>query len=395
MNFDINNVKPGMVLDKPIIGLNTTMLNTGMVLTTTIIKRLKKLGIKTINISLPYNKSSYYIYNQNVETTIDKDLINKTRNALVNFDIKNILDNSKNIVSTIINSQDFKYDLSEYKKNDDIFSHSIRVASFSIILAKIYNEYLNNIIPDSNARQKYMIDLNTISTAALLHDIGKICKNDEMLKKITDIPDNLKSHFKGIMDTPLDKYDDNFYSIYSYSLLNEKQDIIPDIKLMILLSGETENEKGPLKAPISYTQNRYNFVFGAKIIHLCDMYDRALKNCIENNESLENVIAKLSQEAMTGGVNKELENLFINNVPFYSVGTKVKLSNGSYAIVKESFVGRYDTYRPIVLTKPDYKEIDLRNETTITIKEICSNDTSFQDLVDHQIYDMQKKSRGR
>ena len=122
----------------------------------------------------------------------------------------------------------------------------------------------------------------------------------------------------------------------------------------------------------------------AKIIFLCNLYDSLLLNTISNNENLENVSSLLEAFIANGLVNNTLGNLFINNIPLYSVGVRVELSNGEYATVVERFNGK-DSSKPIVetLTNPPFipEVIDLRKITNITIKRIVAS----SELLDEKI----------
>ena len=189
----------------------------------------------------------------------------------------------------------------------------------------------------------------------------------------------------------MNNYSDEFSAIYSYLLLCNNKVISPDIKMMILLSNESDNGKGPLELPEKTLNSRQNFVFGAKIIKLCSMYDEELEQIISQNESLENISSKLDFNAVNNVVNNELEELFIEHVPLYSKGVKVKLSNDKYAIVEESFYGRMFVSKPLVRTIPDNEFIDLRNELSLTIEEICKEEISFLEIVNKQLNGMEEE----
>lgn len=111
-----------------------------------------------------------------------------------------------------------------------------------------------------------------------------------------------------------------------------------------------------------------------------------MKRTIEQDNSLEEIASELGYYAQNGIVSSEVEQLLINNLPLYPVGTKLKLSSGEFAIVKESFTGPYNTYKPIVSTLNfPRKTIDLRDATNVTITSISSKQNLFKDLIRNQI----------
>ena len=124
------------------------------------------------------------ILDKGINTTIPSSLAENSKESIRNFDTIKIISNAKEMTRAIIESKEFKYNLSEYKQMSDIFSHSVRVAAFSVLLAKHYNDTLENVIQDEKSLEKTKIDLEAIAAAAMMHDIGKICKDESVLQKI-------------------------------------------------------------------------------------------------------------------------------------------------------------------------------------------------------------------
>lgn len=399
MKVSVNELTPGMVLKKPIIGNNGTLiLKEGTVLTEEIIEKIRKMkNIKFIEID------TQQILNdeQGVQETVNASLKNDTKDSLKKFledpsslNMEDVKKNTKKIVEAIKRVDEkelFKYNLQSYKKEGDIYSHSVRVTCFSVILAKIYNRHLRTVRPSKQS----LINLEEIAIAGVLHDIGSICNKNGKLDKITEIAniETISKYWPGIKDTPLDRYDKEYSSVYSYSIIGNTPNISAKAKLMILLSNEPELYDGCLKIPDNEKRQRRDYIYAGKIIHVCDIYDKAMKQAIEQNRSLEEIVSELGYYARNGLINDEIEQLLINNVPLYPVGTKVELSSGKKAVVKECFCGNYDSYKPIVRTIPFPGEvIDLRDETTTTIKCINNEENTFDDIVGKQISEMRKSS---
>lgn len=109
-----------------------------------------------------------------------------------------------------------------------------------------------------------------------------------------------------------------------------------------------------------------------------------MNKTIEKGASLEEVVSAIGYYAQNSIINSKIEQLLINNLPLYPIGTKVKLSNGKSAIVKKSFVGPYDSYKPVVRTF-NGEEINLKETTSITIKSIMDTQELCKNLLGYQI----------
>lgn len=389
MEINFNELLVGMVLEEPLYrNDNTLILQKGTILTERMIHRLKNLknsGFFDGVIEVNAEQAQKLLYDRKeTPETISSELRNSTATTLEEFfenpDSSNIQDlkkRSSEIASVVESCDSFKYDLENYQNNTELYAHSVRVACFSAILAKAYNTRIKSLFPSTYSDN--IINLQDITTAALLQDLGKTCKNSKTFDTITRIPGivSLQTSFPGILDTPLDKYDEKYFSVYSYCMVASMNQLNTISKFMILLSNEPDSENGCLKVPFKLSKSRSPSMYGAKIIHLCDIYDNAMQNAIAKNSSLEEVVSELEFDAQNSIVNSVVEQLFINTIPIYPVDTRVKLSTGEYAIVKENFKNRYDSYKPVVRTVPfPGRIIDLRNKktTTITIDSVVSKD---------------------
>lgn len=295
MKLNIDELIPGMILEQPINRSDGTLvLKEGSVLTARKIIQLKTL--KNIEYVTIDSSKAYEVVNaQKIKETVSLqtkfktvEALKKLSNELNDSNIQNVKANTKEIVKNINDDTiGFNYDLESYMDKEDIQAHSVRVACFSIVLAKIYNNELKRSYP--NIEKKDLIDLEDIAIAALLHDMGVICKDSKKLNEIKEIPklENIEKLFPGIKDTPLDKYDERYNSVYSYCLVGNTREISNRAKNMILLSNEPESEKGCLKVPFRINSQRHPAIFGGKIIRTCDIYDKVMNKTIEQGASLE------------------------------------------------------------------------------------------------------------
>ena len=154
---------------------------------------------------------------------------------------------------------------------------------------------------------------------------------------------------------------------------------------MALLVDENDIEKGPLQATKEFMNKKHSYFTAAKMIRLCSFYDDILKLIIENDYTLENVPALLEAFGARKILDKDLTQLFINHIPLYSVGIKVKLSDGRLAVVVKTFTEHLNNYKPIVRVIPTNELIDLRKTNSLTISQICSEEIAYDELVASQI----------
>jgi len=389
MGINVDELMEGMVLEKNIRRRDGALIvNKGTILTPRIIERLRNLSG---HINFEGNEATDM---DEVKETVEESLRKDTENCLNDFfnnpteaKIQKIKDNADEIVEKTTQTNDPQYDLNAYAEQENgPASHAVRVAFFSILLAKIYNDSLQI----SNKQES--INLQDVAVAALLQDAGTMYKDDNRLNTLTEIPNikGMEQLFPGIKETPLDHYDERYTPVYSYCAVADKNNISNSAKLMILLSKEPENGKGPLKMPASISSRRNSILFGAKIINVCSVYDNAMKRAIDNNTSLEDVVAELWQYAINGSISNEMKELLINKVKLYPYRTRVLLSNGEVATVETSRFGQYDSYKPVVRTCGfPRRRIDLKENLNTTIKSVVSKD-KFKDLVEQQIEDMKK-----
>ena len=395
MRVHVSKVKVGMkVSDNVYSNQGSLIIPKAKELTSRDLELIYKFGIKYINLDIREKEQI-----KTISSYLRNDLSRTLEGIMDNLDgtnVKKVKFQVNQIVESIKNDETFHYDLQPYFNDKKRYDHSVRVACFSIVLSKLHNNRLQTLYPSSCS--KYLVNLQDVAMAAVFHDIGKTCNKDGQLDKITEISgiERLAEAFPGIKDTPLDRYDDRYSSVYGYSVLSNIEDISNFSKRMVLLSNEPESENGPLKISLSYNQISLPYMDGAKIIHFCNDYDRAMEEAIEGKKSLEQVATKLAYLVHIGEISGELYQLFVNNIPLYPIGTKVKLSTGESAIVRESFIGPNDIYRPIVRVEDSGMVIDLRDRKSITIESVISDREKLQKKqVDTVVEDIGNKGYDR
>ncbi len=386
MVVNVRNLMVGMVLAAAIMTKDGKLLGKpGLVLDERKIELIKNRQDEIEFIEIEGEETTISVASINQA----KDSLRNVKNSLSISDVNDMKDAMNTIANEISKNEDaFESNILSYMHEIDTFAHPVRVACLSMVIAELYNKDLKTNNP--NIDEKSLINLEDIAMAAVLHNIGEDYKEQNKFNKITKIVnvniDRLGQHFPGIKDTPLDKYDEKYSSVYSCSIASGMKNISGNTKMMMLLSNEPETGEGCLKLSPEFSKRKDPNIYGAKIIHMCDLYDKLLKETIDGEKaSLENVISLIEYYSINGEINREVEQLLINNVKLYPKYTQVLLSTGEIAEVRKSFLGdEQDAYKPIVWTvAPPRRSIDLRYARNITIKSIIGKKNS--DLMRQQI----------
>lgn len=410
----VDNLREGWVIAENVYFDNRILIKAGVVLTNSIIDKLKQRLQED-------NKRVHFIYvtsdnkkelleeskkqeafrnhilkcDYDIPNYISKDIEIETFNSLktsyvssgkeLNDTLKIINNCLSKIILTMQANPNFSFSLGQYKdslKENALYEHSYRVAQFSIMLANIYN----NTVADPNKK----INLYSIGTAALLHDYGVSFSDNQRMKSLSSyqLSNNFMEHYPTIpKDLLQNPYNPKYRTVYSYSFFKN----LLDNSTLNMILWSSESELGNINMGLKNDKPGPIYT-AAKIIFLCNLYDSLIYDTINNNTSLENVSEKMKQMDKCGSINHELFELFINNIPLYSIGVRVLLSTGEYATVVETFKGKDYIAKPIVKTitsdPNESKIIDLRTTTNITISIVGSNETitdKINSITDQQL----------
>ena len=435
-NIDIDSIEVGSILKEPIMDDRTgaLLVAAGTIVNKSIKEKLKNIGITTIEAELITTKTQ----DDNDNKIVSENLRNKTVQTLTkaqeqilhggSANMVGILENAKELTSFVLENNNSGNDLTSYLYKKDVISHAERVSRYAVNLARIYNnrrieiaksklqpnmrlEKLKEVIKSFQAE---LIDLEALSIAALFHDIGINCKDKratlEQIKNKRKVLEYLKSVYPAIDDSIFDEYKQEFSSVYSYFLMSDivfpkekkKKGFSSDVKRMIFYSGEGEtSDKSPINVPTEMLKQRIGYIYGAKVIHLCDLYDKQLTRAIDSKIPFEEIVSLLGYYGQNGFVNNELEMDFITHFPFYPEGTLVRLSNGLNAVVVGERTGHTFACRPIVRLSGTNQLVDLAEDNSITILYIipnlkyCDDKEIFQNLVNDQISSLQNVYNGK
>ncbi len=360
MKLCIKRVKTGMVLSEAVYGASKVypLIPAGEVLTEEFINKLKRNGIDYVQIR----------FQKELNETLSDDLQDSLAESLMKFEVKDIIDNAKQMVTSILNTKYLSFSLSKYyieaEEKTDIFKHSVNVAAFAVAIGKVYNQSLNT--------ESAKVNLDTLAVSAMMHDIGKLCRDEAIFKDIDKVALR-KDIFPNYSDDVYLSFDEHNSPIYGYAMLNNLSNLSSVVKLSVLLQGENELGEGILGVNSNFMQNNHNSsVVISKIINVADWYERLIEVIIKLGMSPSNVIEMMNQQKVTGRVSKTFTDILLKSVPIYSVGCLVVLSNGK--IAKVTALNDYALDKPVVTDVETNEVYDLLNIRNVTITKVVEID---------------------
>ena len=332
----IEDAKPGMYLAYDLYdSQGRTIIGGGCELTENYIKRLSEYGFAAVYIDDDISEDI------KIETVIPPELRQAGEQYVKACDIDKIADVARQIVASILPEGRVSLDMADLRSYDDYtYAHSVNVAVLCCVLG---------IGLEMSER-----DLEYITTAALLHDLGKLTIPKDILNK----PGRLSPEEYALIKT---------HPVKSYELLSDNYGISAHVKQAVLLHHENYDGSGYPHG--LYGDEQSIFV---RVLHVCDVYDALTSNRPYKAGYCPSEAAEYLMGACGIMFDKYVVEKFLQLVPMYPKGTVVKLSNGKKAIVVDNTDGR--NLRPIVRTIDVGQDIDLSDRLNLNIT-ILPNDT--------------------
>ncbi len=325
----INSVKENAILATPIFNeKGDILLNANVVLKRSYINRLARMGY-----------SGLYIYDEiskdiELQELLPENLRIETVKSLktLNLDACRVLAHS--IVDELLKQSSISVDMICVASFDTAtYIHSINVAVLSVIIG------IGSGMGDKH--------LKLLSEAALLHDIGKLGVNLEILNKKGTLTEEEMSIMRS-------------HPTEGYNMVKDNMNISAVVKNAILSHHENEDGSGYPRGLIAEQIHPF-----AKIIHVCDVYDalianRVYREAVNPAEAIEYLMSHCWTLFDSNYVKKLLE-----YISPYPTGITIELSNGKHAIVTQQ--STENRVRPKVRVIETKEEIDLMVVLNLTI----------------------------
>ena len=248
------------------------------------------------------------------------------------------------IVDSIMHEDNVMINMMDIRTHDDYtYSHSLNVGVLSAVIGTVLKL----------TRQ----DLFELTMGAVLHDIGKLFVDKEVLNKPTSLTNEEFDHIKQ-------------HSELGFNFILNDDNIPESSKIAVLQHHEAYNGTGYPKGVIGKEIDLF-----ARIICVADSYDaltsdRPYRKAMLPSDAVEFIMSEYGTK-----FDPDVVSATIEKIAPYPAGTCVKLSNGDDAIVIENHENAI--LRPIVrlLNKDEDIKIDLahdRDSYKITITDIVN-----------------------
>ncbi|MEG0806014.1 MAG: HD domain-containing protein [Lachnospiraceae bacterium] len=329
--LNLKNLRPGMVLAKPIIGDNgSVLLRENNTLSETTLRRIVDMGFQGAYINEPAFDDVI------VDNIIDDDLRLNAFLSLKQQNIQEAVHCAKDIVRELKYKEVLKLDLMDIKndKNYD-YKHCISVCIFSTVLG---------VSLELNEEQ-----LGNLAVAGLLHDIGKF-----------EINETVRFSQNRFNKSDMDEM--KRHPIISYELLKDYPFVSSISRNAILFHHENMDGSG------YYNVEEDKLGLFPRILRVVDVYDSltALKKYRPASSPSDAI------EYLMGHINtlfdSRIVRLFMSRFPLYPVGFTVLLSNGTPAVIVNNSI---NSMRPCIRLF-DGTNIDLSSDPhyrSVTITE--------------------------
>ncbi|HZJ84333.1 MAG TPA: HD-GYP domain-containing protein [Syntrophomonadaceae bacterium] len=346
--LSVLRLEEGMVVARTVYdGDARVLLHAGIILDKIYIKRLQELGINSIYVKDPLI-NDIVIPEPISETTriqtikvIKDNFTNLESNRKLN--IKAVKTLVENILDELLQNYNLLIHLTDIRTYDDYtFAHSVNVCILSIMtgITLGYHD----------------LKLRELGLGALLHDVGKVRIDKEILNKPDDLTrkeyDEIKKH-----------------PAYGFEILRQYQDI-PLLSAHVAYQHHERWDGNGYPRKLKGSEiHEYARIVAAADIYDALLADRPYRPAYSINQALI-VLKRLAGTYL----DKEVVTALISNIAIYPIGTIVELNTGDVAVVVD--VNKEYPNRPVLkviyhkrthrLATPH--EIDLSKLTTVVIK---------------------------
>jgi len=356
----VNCITQETTLAKTIYNSNgNILLRNGTTLTTSLLEKVKAAGVTTVYIDDGYSdveiedvikpelrhaavktiKETFKTIEQDIASKMDAGLeLNKRLKVKVmNKYLESLKGVSDSIIEDILKSHNLLINVIDIKHlGDYAYEHALNVAILSLITG-------------IELRMKKH-DLYTLFTGAILHDLGKVFIDQEILEAGDDLSEE-----------QLELYQTHPQQGYNY--VKDNKGFSATSKIVILQHHEHYDGTGfPNGTPGD------NIHKNARIVAVCNTYDKMVSDApgspaIPANEAIEYIMGNAGTK-----FDFDIANIFVRKINPYPIGTLVDLSSDQTAVV----IGTNADYplRPIVqvleLNNGDVNKTDILDLLTCT-----------------------------
>ena len=267
-------------------------------------------------------------------------------NFSASFDVENVKIMVNSIIDELLGNDDILYHLSEIKSVDDYtFEHSVNVCILSLITGIGLGFDISR--------------LRELGTGAMLHDIGKLCISQEILKKPSQLT--------------VDEFEEiKKHTVFGYEILKKSERV--SLVSAYIAFGHHERFDGsgyPLQL------KNENIQLCARIAAVADVYDALTSDRVYRKKLRPNEVYEYITSLGANHFDPRVIESFVKYVTIYPIGTGVLLNTRERALVIQP--NKNLPTRPVVRIVYDDKmkkqtilrEVDHSVQTNIFIVDGC------------------------
>lgn len=339
IELKVNDLKPGMVLDKDVFANGMMLLAKGSVIKPSYIAHLAARGIPTITVRAAETKYEDILLNpvqkfyaetyENVGNIIDQL---KGNMPIATSHIFPIVER---IMETVFVNQDSMLLLTGFQGVYDYhYAHSLDVCIYSLITARALDLTYEEIV--------------TLGMGALLHDVGKTRISDQIL-------------FKQGSLTAAEYEEVKKHSQHGYDIVIRIPGIKRNVAQIVLQHHERCDGSG-------YPGNLCGASINplAKLVAVADIYDALTSDRVYRKKVLPHEAAEFLLGTSNTLLDPEIVKVFLKNIAIYPTGCQVLLNTNEVAIVHDSNPNM--PLRPVLKITTDKKGNPLKTPFTCDLQ---------------------------
>ena len=336
LRIPVRKLKEGMIVSQSIFNKRGgSYLVKGQPLSSQYIEQLERLGIPTVTVtsadpSLKIAPPDDVVEEVTRLVAIERmfDTFQSVENT-GEFDVQTVQDVSDTIIFDIIQKKNNLVQLTDIRLHDTYtFAHSVNVAILSAMLGLLCHY----------SKQ----DLSLLTLGALLHDLGKVSIDTDILTK----PKRLtKTEFDIIKNHPLT----------GSAKIHEMGPRLPSPSILAAIASQHHEHIDGTGYPRGITGNKIHKF--AKIVAIADVYDALTSERPYKKAYTPSIAFNIMTNVNKGQFDPELLKLFFDNVALYPVGTVVKTVYG-FGVVTECKFGHTRTPKVCIFADKEGRILD-------------------------------------
>ena len=355
----VSELKTGMVTARNIFSADGMMLLAAdKEVTPSYIRRLCELGVYAIYVHNPFFEDVEIPVLLSEETRIAsvqtvKRGFEVLRNKRGDFDFNDIQQTARRIVSEILRNRQAVIHLTDIRTYDDYtFAHSVDVCSLSLLVA--------SQLGYSESR------LHELAVGALLHDVGKLRVDQELLNKPTQLNEDEMSLMRG-------------HSLFGFDILRSQKGKLSFPSMHIALQHHEKYDGTGY--PRGLKQHEIHEF--SRIVSVADVYDAVTSDRPYRKALLPHEAYELMLSSGQNHFDPQILPVFLARIAVYPIGTAVRLTTGDIGVV--IFVAPDQQDRPtvrLVMDKhrrlyPGVTKLDMRNHLTVFVDQVVDGKNLF------------------